>query len=89
MLYPYSLVDGVVSPITPLTTFSDESPASEEFVSTDVLQPYLERWTSVIVQMWVNILVTKATRKHTKNKQSTLAGSLPSNDPTRVGYWEG
>ena len=37
MLDPYSLVDGVVSPITPLMTFSDERPAIVEFVRIDDL----------------------------------------------------
>lgn len=37
MLDPYSLVEGVVSPITPLTTFSADNPATEEFVSNDDL----------------------------------------------------
>lgn len=40
MLDTYSLVEGVVSPIIPLTTFSDDSPAMEEFVSIDDLQPF-------------------------------------------------
>lgn len=36
---PYSLVEGVESPVIPLTTFSDESPSSGELVSIDDLQP--------------------------------------------------
>jgi hypothetical protein len=40
MLDAYSLVEGVVSPITPLTTFSDDSPATGEFVSIDDLRPF-------------------------------------------------
>lgn len=40
MLDPYSLEDGVVSLIIPLTTFSDDIPAIVELVSTDDLQKY-------------------------------------------------
>lgn len=35
---PYSLVEGVDSPIIPLTTFSDDSPSRGELVSNDDLQ---------------------------------------------------
>ena len=35
---PYSLVDGVDSPITTLTTFSIDNPANSEFVCNDDLQ---------------------------------------------------
>lgn len=41
MLDPYSLVEGVVSSITPLTTFSKDSPATGEFMSIDDLQTHL------------------------------------------------
>lgn len=37
---PYSLVDGVVSPIIPLATSSDDRPQIGEFVSNDDLHKY-------------------------------------------------
>lgn len=48
MLDAYSLEEGVVSPITPLTTFSDDSPATEEFVSTDDLRPFFVEGTELL-----------------------------------------
>lgn len=41
MLEPYSLVERVVSPTTPLTTFSDESLAIEELVIDDLQEAHV------------------------------------------------
>lgn len=46
MLDPYSLVEGVASPITPSTTFSADSPATGEFVSIDDLWTLMMKVTS-------------------------------------------
>lgn len=43
MLDPHSLVEGVESPITPLTTFSNDSPAIGELVSIDDLQIFMKK----------------------------------------------
>jgi hypothetical protein len=98
MLDAYSLVEGVVSPITPLTTFSDDSPATGEFVSIDDLRPFFYggKWTSsVIFQMSDNTLVTNTITNHTSNENQTATDLLkkerpvPSIYPSKVGHWEG
>jgi hypothetical protein len=62
MLDAYSLEEGVVSPITPLTTFSDDSQATEEFVSIDDLRPFFVGETELLqllIEFHTNILFTK------------------------------
>ena len=49
VLEPYSLVDGVVSPIIPLTTFSDDRLSIGEFVSNDDLHKHQNMMKETII----------------------------------------
>lgn len=97
MLDTYSLVEGVVSPIIPLTTFSDDSPAMEEFVSIDDLQPFFMEGSENFFSYDSNVRQHPYYQNSQSNENQTATdlftqskkGPLPSIYPSKVGHWEG